>query len=189
MSVNLRTAGMSFLHRFRRNKDGAILIELAFMLPILVVLVLGAFDTARMVLLNQKLQRTSMAMADLVGQSYGLSEAELTGLFDAASYTMSPFSFNDGGTVVVSSISTEGSGTQINWVRNFGGGNDGSTFGAEGDTPMLPDGFTVREGESIIVAEAFYPYEPIFLDSLIEARNLSTYSIVRPRFAKLTSIE
>ncbi len=175
--------------RFRENDDGAVLIELAFILPILVLLVLGAFDGARLVLLNQKIQRTSMAMADLVGQSQGLTEAEITSLFDAISHAMSPFDFNSGGTVIVSSMSSNDGGTTINWVRNFGDGEDGSTFGSVGDTPTLPDGFTIRDGDSIIAAEVFYPFEPIFLDGIFTAQTFSSYSIIRPRFARLTSIE
>jgi len=175
--------------RFRKNDDGAVLIELAFVLPILVLLVLGAFDGARAILLKQKIERTSMAMADLVGQSQGLTEAEMTSLFDAISHTMSPFDFNDGGTVVVSSMSSDDGGTTINWVRNFGDGEDGSTFGSAGDTPTLPDGFSIREGDSVIAAEVFYPYEPVFLDNIFTAQTFSAYSIIRPRFARLTSIE
>jgi len=175
--------------RFRKNDEGTVLIEMAFILPVLVLLVLGAFDASRLVLMSQKLERTSMSMADLVGQSYSMSEAELASLFDAASHTMTPFSLAEGGTVVVSSVSNEDGGTTINWVRNYGGGSDGSTFGAEGDTPNLPDGFTVRSGESVIIAEAFYPYEATFLENIFTSRTLSAFSIIRPRFAKLTSLE
>ena len=93
------------------------------------------------------------------------------------------------GSLVVSSIGTNSSApARINWQRAYGGGSGGSEFGNEGDVANLPSGLVVREGETLVAAEAFYDYEPVIFQEILEARTIYRWAVFRPRFSALTDI-
>jgi hypothetical protein len=177
------------IRRFGRNERGNFLIELAFAMPVMMALVLTGVEFTRYLLINQKLERTSATIADLVSQSHGMSEGEMANLFSATDMIMEPFNLSADGAVVVSSIGTNSSApARINWQRAYGGGSGGSEFGSQGDVADLPTGLVVREGETMVAAEAFYDYEPIIFQDILEARTLYRWAVFRPRFSALNDI-
>ncbi len=173
-----------------RDRRGTLAVEVAMAMPVLLLLLLSGIEVTRFVLLNQKLERASATMADLVAQAEGLAEGDLLALYEATGYVMDPFDIAADGVVVVSSISRSGGGPAlINWQRAFGGGGGGSAFGVEGGVANLPAGFVVRDGESIIASEVAFDYEPVFVHSTLAAKTLYTYAVFRPRFATLTTLQ
>lgn len=177
------------LRRFGRDDRGNFLIEMAFAMPVIAGMLLTGIEFTRYMLINQKLERTSATIADLVSQSHGMSEAEMASLFGATDMIMEPFSLTTDGSLVVSSISTTGSApARINWQRAIGGGSGGSEFGSEGNDADLPTGLIVRDGESLVAAEAFYDYEPMIFQDILEAKTLYRWAVFRPRFSALTDI-
>jgi Flp pilus assembly protein TadG len=179
-----------FLKKLRADNRGVFAIELAMAAPILVGLSVGGVEITRYVILNQKIERTSAAMADLVSQAETLSESDLVNLFNASADIMSPFDLNADGRLVLSSVSAQdGNPPVINWQREYGGtSGGGSAIGTEGNTPSLPSGFIIRDNESVIVAEVYYDYEPMFSLGLVDPANLYTLAIFRPRFGSLTEL-
>lgn len=179
-----------FLQKIRHDQRGNFAVELAFATPVLVVLFLVGIEFTRYMLIHQKVERTAATIADLVSQSEGMTEAEMANLFLATEYVMEPFELGTGGTVIVSSISSKnGAAARINWQRFYGGGSGGSMFGEQGDVADLPDGFVVRDGESLIACEAFYVYEPAIVQSVLEPDTIYRWSVFRPRFSTLDVIE
>jgi hypothetical protein len=177
------------IRRFWRNDRGNFLVELAFAMPVMMALVLTGVEFTRYLLINQKLERTSATIADLVSQSHGMSEGEMASLFSATDMIMEPFNLSADGAVVVSSIGTNSSApARINWQRAYGGGSGGSEFGNQGDVADLPTGLVVREGETMVAAEAFYDYEPIIFQDILESRTLYRWAVFRPRFSALNDI-
>jgi hypothetical protein len=177
------------VRRLGRDQRGNFLVELAFAMPLVAGLLLTGVEFTRYMLINQKLERTSATIADLVSQSQGMSEAEMASLFNATDMIMEPFNLDADGSLVVSSISATGSApARINWQRARGGGSGGSEFGTEGNPAELPTGLVVRDGESLIAAEAFYDYEPLIFQSILESKTLYRWAVFRPRFSALTEI-
>jgi len=177
------------IRRFGRNDRGNFLIELAFAMPVMMALLLTGVEFTRYLLINQKLERTSATIADLVSQSHGMSEAEMASLFSATDMIMEPFNLGTDGSLVVSSIGTNSSApARINWQRAYGGGSGGSEFGNEGAVATLPSGLEVREGETLVAAEAFYDYEPVIFQEILEARTIYRWAVFRPRFSALNTI-
>lgn len=175
--------------RLVRDHHGAVAVEMAMTIPVITALLLTGVEVTRYVLLNQKVERASATMADLVSQAESLNQAGLNTLFDAASFAVDPFDLPDHGRLIVSSISaTSGNPPRVNWQRGFGAGSGSSTFGVEGGNAILPSGFQVRDGESIIVGEAFFDFTPIFAGDVLGDTTLHAYSVLRPRFGPLTSI-
>ena len=180
---------MSFLRRLMKDRKGSLAIEMAMAMPVLAGLLLGGIEVTRFVLLNQKIERASATMADLVSQAENLAEGDLDNLFIASGYVVEPFDLSGDGRVIVSSIGMLGTASPVvNWQRGFGAGSGSSAFGTEGAAAVLPGTFTIQDGESIIVAEAFYDFAPVFSESVIASSTLTRYSILRPRFGSLATL-
>lgn len=179
-----------FIKALGLDRRGSLAVEAAMAVPVLAVLLLGGVEVTRFVLLNQKLERTSATVADLVSRSEKIFAAELPTLFVAAGFTFDPFDLAGDGRVIVSSIyKTSGTPPRVIWQRAFGAGGGTSAFGTQGVDAILPDGLVVRDGENVIVSETFFDFVPLFAGDvvgLLEARRLSTFSVMRPRFGPLT---
>ena len=177
------------IRNIRKDSRGSVAVEVSVAISILAALLLAGVEVTRFVMLNQKLERASATMADLVSQAETLTEADLVSLFTATGFVLDPFDLAGDGRIIVSSISKQaGTNPQINWQREFGSGAGSSSFGAEGGDATLPAGFVLRDGESIVVSEAFYDFVPVFTGQLLTSATLDTQSVVRPRFGSLNHI-
>ena len=184
------TAISSFLRRFAEDRSGAALIELGFAVPVLVMVLLGCFEAARYVLLHQKLDRAATSTADLVAQQNGITTAQMCDLFDAARQLMDPYDMATGGRVIVSSVSRPDTNPpKVSWQQtSVGTVTVTSGIGTTGNDATLPSGMVLQTGGNVIVAEAFYNYEPFFLGALFEPTQLYHTAYNRPRLANLTTI-
>lgn len=177
------------LFRLLRDQRGAILVEMGFGIPILAMILLGCFEASRYVLLNQKLDRAAAAMADLVSQADGITEAQLTDLFNAAGSVAEPFDLLGDGRVVISSVTKPASTATVAWQRTSPGSFPAtSRVGTQGATATLPAGFVLRTGENVIVAEVFYEFSPYFFGSLFDVTDLYHSAYNRPRVINLTTV-
>ncbi len=183
-------AGLRSLAALPRDRRGAIVVEFALILPILITILLGCFDATRFVLLHQKLDRTASTMADLVAQSDGISVAQLNDLFSAAEDQLSPFDLAASGRVIVSSITRPtAAAAQVAWQQLSPGVLPAaSAVGIGGATAVLPAGLIVRTGENIIVAESYYNYVPFFLGSFLSPAIFRHAAFNRPRLINLSTI-
>lgn len=178
-----------FARLLKSDRRGTLAVELAVAAPILIALTFSAIEFSRYVLINQKVERTSATIADMVSRATALSEADLTTMLSASATIMEPFDMATQGQVIVTNISaTDGNPPIINWQRAYGGGEGSSDFGGVGDNPTLPDGFSVSNGDSIIVCEAYFDYEPVFITKMFKAETLRQFTLFRPRFASLTTV-
>jgi|GEM_PF-293339 len=185
-----RKKGRGLFSRFRQDEKGGILIELAFSLPILLIIVLGCVDATRFILINQKLDRVASSMADLVSRTETLTQTQLDDFFVAADQILYPFDLNSAGRVIVSSVTRPvGEAAQIDWQR-FDDSSLGVTsdIGTEGGNATLPTGFTIREQENFIIAEVYFSFQPLFLDNIFESQTLAQTALRRPRVADLSAV-
>ena len=175
-----------------RDKAGVAIAEFALAFPFLVLLLLGGFEIGRYVLLEQKLESVAVQTADLVSQAQTISTSELDDIFLAANSIMTPFSLDSQGVIIVTSVSASGGQpAKVNWQRAGGGtGSATSLIGTPGGNATLPTGFVVRNGESVIIAEAFYNFAPILNFPLVplSAKQLYSEGLYRPRFGSLSTL-
>ncbi|MDP6805037.1 MAG: pilus assembly protein [Rhodospirillales bacterium] len=170
------------------DRRGAIALELAMAIPVIVLLVLSGIEITRFLLLNQKIERASATMADLVSQSEGLSEGALGNLFAAATHVVAPYDIVSDGRILVSSLAGGDGGATVLWQRTFGTASGVSTIGTEGGPASLPAGFILRTGEAAIVAEVLFDYRPAFFDRVLEPSELHAFAIHRPRIGTPASL-
>lgn len=180
------------LRRLIGGREGVSLIEFAFVAPVLVSLLIGSFEIARFVLLNQKLNRLASNSSDLVTRSETMSEAELGNIFAAGKFITSPFRMDNKGVVIVTSVSNPGPNDAtppvVNWQRK----SDilisfASAVGVEAGPAALPNGLTLRVGQDIIISEVIYDFKPIMFADMTD-KTLYHVSFHRPRLGELTSL-
>lgn len=174
--------------RLDRDERGNFMIELGLALPVLLVLLLVGIELTRFVLVNQKVERTSASLADLVAQSAVVTEAGMNNLFQAAKFVMEPFDVSKQGKLIVTSIAAAGGPARIRWQRSYGDADGSSAFGAEGTVATLPKGLVVRDGENIILCEAFFRYEPVVFQEIIKQTTVQRFAVFRPRYGALDVI-
>lgn len=182
---------LRWLRHLLGARQGSVAAEFAMALPILMLIALSGAEIARYVALHQKLARAAVTMADLVAQAEEISEGEVSQLFAAVDPVMTPFVMGERGLVIISSVTaSDGNPPRISWQRTGGGslGGASSEFGTEGASAALPDGFIVRDGETAIVAEAYYSYAPIFTGGLVQVGTVYQRALFRPRFGALAAI-
>lgn len=166
-------------------------VEFALVLPVITLIMLGSVELARFVILNQKLDRVAVSMADLVARAETISETELDDIFFAAGEVALPFDLGADGRVIVSSvINPDGDGPEIAWQRAGAGAYSASSeLGSEGGAATLDDGLEVREGETAIVSEVFFDFEPFLSELVVSPREVYKRAYHRPRLGTLDSID
>ncbi len=182
----------SLRHRarnFGRQQNGGMLIEFAFALPILVTLTLGTVNTAIFILLHQRMDRASSSVADLVSQPENITQAHVELSFDAADHLFGNlFDLGANGHIIVTSVAggtASNPPPRVNFQLHMdcNGSAESSQIAPSppGSEATLPNGLTLQPGESVIVAEVFYDYEPMFFGDLIEGGTQYHVAVRRPR--------
>ena len=153
------------LTRLRRDARGIAATEFALILPILVLFSAGTIEYSRLILLTQKLQSGSFILADLTARDKTLTAGQLDNIFLAIDNIVQPFTFDTLGKAIVTSIGVDAAKKPIvNWQRAGAGtlavtSAIGSTKGGKA---TLPADLTIASGETIISAEVYYSFQPLF---------------------------
>ncbi len=173
-----------------RSDRANVAVEFALALPVLLAMLLASAELGRFVLLNQKIDRVATTMSDLVARVETISEDDLDDIFLAASHVAAPFDLTDRGRVVISSVTNpDGDGATIAWQRAGGGSFlTSSDIGLEGELAELADEFNVREGETVIVSEVFFDFEPFLSETIVSPRVVYRRAHHRPRLGTLDTI-
>ena len=70
----------------------------------------------------------------------------------------------------------------VGWQDNDGSLLSISSVGIQGGAAVLPDNFLINNNQSIIVAEVYFQYRPVFV-SIIGDRIISHRAMFRPRLS------
>lgn len=182
------------VRRFFRRAEGVTAIEFALVAPVLILLLLGAFELSRFVWLEVKIDRTAVSLGDLLSRQDSVGEDSVSSLFDAAGLLMKPFPTGGLSKVIFTSLSPT-SATDftpiINWQRS-GGGTLGVTSriapcGA-GKTITLPAGTLGTNVPVVIVTEVFYSFTPVTGQGVMSPTVMYRSSFFSPRTASLVTI-
>lgn len=188
--LRLLSTTMQRLRALARDRAGGVMVEFAAFCPVFMILLLGGVDLSRLIILNQKLDRVASSMGDLVAQADALTPTQLTQLFDATAHVATPFDFSQDGRVIISSISVTGGVMRINWQSAGGGGlSIASRIGVGANAAVtLPPGLVVTGNDTLIAAEVFFRFSPLFDFGLVPAAQLYHRSFFRPRVGSLKDL-
>lgn len=175
------------LARFFREARASVLVEFAYVLPLLVALAIGTVDFGRYILLNQKLHRTTTTVSDLAAREEQLSVADLDDILEAAQYTMTPFSLQDGGVIILTVVLQEAGGVNrvVERRQNPASATLSGEYGDVGSAVSgLPAGLMTEEGDVVVIAETRFRYDGWMVDLLRNQSELYHVSFFRPRGAE-----
>jgi Flp pilus assembly pilin Flp len=177
------------LRRLWRDRSGISATEFALILPVLFLLSIGTFEVSRFIMVNQKLQNGGFILADLVARDRTISEDQLVNIFLAIGNLIQPFPFDTRGTVILTSVGAVVDDTPfVNWQRTGAGGlAAASEVGLPGQAATLPDDLPIRANETIIVAEVYFDYEPVFWMPL-DNRVIRKVAYYKPRLGTLETV-
>ena len=174
---------MFLLRRFRRSERGAIAAEFAISITVIIALLTGGMEFGRYVLVRQKLDRAATTASDLVARAETMSDDQLTNVFNSTQEVMTPYEFGPNGVVILSMVTQSDGVDEIVWQRSGGGTMiKASVVGIEGNAAALPAGFILRDGESVVIAEVHYRYNPMILGTFIGVTDIYHIAYFRPRF-------
>lgn len=151
--------------RLRHDDRGLSAMEFALILPILVMFSAGTIEYSRLILITQKVQSGAFNLADLTARDKELTDARMANIFLSIEHVVKPFDFETNGRAIVTNIGADDDDNPIlTWQCNGAGFFAvGSLIGSEpGADVALPAGLEVRHGETMIAAELFYDFQPLF---------------------------
>lgn len=165
-------------------------MEFALAAPVLILLSIGGSDFVIYLLLQQKLQNAAFSVADLAARDKTLSVNQLNSIFTSVRHVSQPFDFKSNGRAIVTGISaTSTNNPRVYWQR--GGAGDYATasrVGSVGKAATIPQGLSIAANETIIAAEIFYSYEPMF-GLVLPPQVIHRTAYFKPRLGTLHSLE
>jgi Flp pilus assembly protein TadG len=136
---------------FRSASHGAVAVEFALLLPVMVAMLFGSISAASLVRASMKIWNVAQAIGDLVAQQTSLSAAQMNDFCKGGALTLAPLS--GGFTATVASVTYVAGGSRVvNWQDTTCGGT------AMANALALGTPYTPNAGDSVIVAQATYVY-------------------------------
>jgi Flp pilus assembly protein TadG len=173
------------IKRLANDRTGTAVVEFAMLLPVLLTLFIGSFETANLLLAYLKLEAAAETAADLVGQTSVntvLQSTDFNNITNAVDQVMTPLS-TTGLKVAYASITYSTGTAVINWhteinaatpitVGSLPGGVNSATLGSA----------TSGSTDSVIVVRLTYPYLSPVSHVLQTNWTLTESAFNRPRY-------
>ena len=167
--------------RLVRDQGGISAVEFAMLLPLMLMLYLGAVEISQAVGVDRKVTLTSRTVADLASQSSSLASSDMQNILNASAAVIAPYDPAQL-KVTVSEVNVDNNGNAtIGWSCTLGG-----SAHAAGSAVTLPAALKVAN-TSLIWGEAAYTYKPIIGYVVTGTLNLSDQIYMRPRLSNSVS--
>jgi Flp pilus assembly protein TadG len=152
----------------RGDRRGSVAVEFAAVLPVLALLVTGAYDIVTLARAQLRLEAAAVQLGQIVSQctaitstgdtdrfwSYAQSILGRTGTVTGSGAT---------GAVIVSAVFQSGGVNRVAWQRRTGVTSFTSSVGTAGGTATIAAGFVVPLGQTLLVTEIFVPRQAYVL--------------------------
>lgn len=178
--------------RFARNARAAVIIEMAFAIPFLVLVGFGGLEIANLTLVNTQISQIGLSVADnaariAAGSNLALPqvrEADINEIFAGIEKQAPKLKFQDNGRIILSSLQRNDDGGQtIKWQRCYGKLVVASAYGVEGRgatgtgfAGMGPAGkeVTAAGGTAVMFVEITYNYQPLLYGKWLGPRTIKS---------------
>ncbi|MCH2546671.1 MAG: pilus assembly protein [Alphaproteobacteria bacterium] len=187
MAMRTTLKPLAIFRRIGRNQEGLAYLEFALVMPLLMLLFLGGLELSRYIQVSQKVDRVTHTIVDLVAQAPTISESELAQIMQAVQHVMDPYEFSDGGKIIISCVGYNDQGNLVVKWQYAGGGEleRGSRIGDVNNAPVLPEGFLVEARDNVIIAEAFFSFEPMINEQFVSPIEFYRTAFYLPRIGEL----
>ena len=187
---------------FVRNVRAAVIIEMALVIPFLVLVGFGGLEIANLTLTNTRISQLGLNTADnasriATGSNLAqpqVREADINEIFAGAEKQAGNLDFKRHGRMILSSLERNDDGGQwIHWQRCYGDLNVDSSYGDEGDgltgTDFPGMGAQGREvtaaaGTAVMFVEIVYEYQPLLYGKWLGAKTIRSTAAFNIREAR-----
>ncbi len=165
-----------FWRRWRRDRRGVAAIEFAMLMPVLLLMYLGGFETSEAVSTYRKVADTTVELANVAAQYTTMSSADVSTVMNASSQIMTPCSTSNL-SIVLSEITIDANNNAtVTWSQTYNGGaglTPGSNF-------SMPSGMSTAS-TSFILVQTKYLYVPSIGTQFISSIPMSDQIFMLPR--------
>lgn len=188
--------------RFARSVRAAVMLEMAFAIPFLVLVGFGGLEIANLTLANTRVSQLSLNTADNAARIAAgtnltqpeVREVDINEVFAGAERQAAGLNFKTNGRIILSSLERNTSGGQwIHWQRCFGDLRVASAYGPEGTgatgTAFKGMGPTNKEvtaaaGTAVMFVEVTYQYQPLLYGKVLGSRTIRANAAFNIREAR-----
>lgn len=154
------------LRSFRVNIQGMAAVEFGYLVPLLMVMVIGAFEISRMIAIDRKVGLVTSLVADMIAQERTMNQGQLDAIYEIAQHIMAPYDVVEGDLKISVTPVMRCSTADIDLVYASDANRQGYRGGANEYTYNSPyTGLTegiLQPGASVIVVETKYTFSPAF---------------------------
>lgn len=176
--------------RLLRESRGAVIVEMAFAVPVLVLIGFGGMEIANLVFAHTRISQIGLSAADNASRiAYGsalaqpqVRERDINDVLAGVEKQAGNLNFQARGRIILSSLERNADGGQwIRWQRCYGDLNVTSSYGNAGDgasgttmTGMGPTGRQVSAplNSAVMFVEIVYDYEPLLYGRWLGAQRI-----------------
>jgi Flp pilus assembly protein TadG len=166
-SSRLRRRVGRLVRRLRTNRDGIAAVEFALLLPIMFMLLIGTVEFSQALTVDRRVTQIASSSADLIARQKQITTSEVEGVMQIIDHLMRPFDPSLLKVTILNVIAdiNDADTTKVCWSYQH---NGGANAYEDGQSYELPEGF-VEAGDSVIVAEVVYEYQPMIFQYFLTA--------------------
>ena len=188
---SLTRRAVATAYRFGRCARGIAAVVVAFIAPVMLIMLIGAVEATRAISIDRRLSVVTATVADLVSREENLTPQDVNAIYDIVAQIMSPF---ESGPLSISIVPVKGrNGDTVAYVapQNVPSFNGGALPGQCQPVPIaagLVDP-AVDAADSVIVVKASYAYTPMFVGMLMSSARWEEQSFTKPRKQSCVNFE
>jgi len=170
-----------------RDRSGTVAVEFAFIVPIMLIIFFGSYETASLVLAYMKLENAAETAADLIAQATVnnvLASTDFTNFTNAVEQVLSPLPTSGSQLKIAYASVTYSTGSPvIDWHLEVNGATALSITSISGSENLANLGNeTTGSTDSVIIVRLTYAYASSFSHVLQSSYTLSEWAFNRPRY-------
>lgn len=188
--------------RLARSVRATVLIEMAFCIPLLVLIGFGGLEIANLTLTNTRVSQIGLNTADnasriAAGSNLAqpqIREVDINEVFVGVEKQANGLDFKNRGRIILSSLEQNRDGGQwIHWQRCYGNMRVNSAYGPEGTGATGTDfkgmgprnrEVTAASGTAVMFVEVIYQYRPLLYGKWLGPRTIRTAAAFNIREAR-----
>lgn len=180
---------LRYIKHFFIGKNGVSAVEFALMAPVLLLLIMGGFESFHLYKFSIKVERIASSIGDITARLPEIRERDLSDIFELTGQLDERLQVEeeDYRIYIVSISNKDDEGLIVNWFRDHGSLAHGSRLVEQTETLVAAE-LVENEYENLIASEAVFIYQPIFPGFLFNKRVISRHAFFRPRSGRLTTI-
>lgn len=180
--ATLVDSACSPLRRFGADRDAAVAVEFALILPVMLTLYIGCVSVTEALNIDRKVIQAAYTVADLTARAEKkeVTDADIGEILDAAEAVIVPYS-SDRLTVTVTSVEIDADGkAKTLWRATKSKDGTEITDQSVDVTSKIPDALK-KSGTGLVWGEVSYNYEPAIGYVISGEINLYERTFMRPR--------